>query len=163
MRKLISPSLYQPTTLLLLQNSKDLSNYSTSSKLSPMLLPSCLSPDGWVSSGDWSPCRSVEISWSVSESEQRESACWVYNGTRPSSPPVTHIMGRHHRAQRPVQVTWESGHPLHGGGGKVFFLLFTTGSLKSYTENGSRGIQFIYLSKLRLKLLSVVFMVPLLL
>ena len=49
----------------------------------------------------------------------------VYNGTRPSSPPVTHIMGRHHRAQRPVQVTWESGHPLHGGGCKVFFLLFT--------------------------------------
>ena len=109
MRKLISPSLYQPTTLLLLQNSKDLSNYSTSSKLSPMLLPSCLSPDGWVSSGDWSPCRSVEISWSVSRVRAARVCLLVYNGTRPSSPPVTHIMGRHHRAQRPVQVTWESG------------------------------------------------------
>ena len=88
-----SPRTYGPQT-------KDYTIESLFTPLFSFLLCCFLaSPYGWVSSGDWSPCRSVEISWSVSESEQRESACWVYNGTRPSSPPVTHIMGRHHRAQ----------------------------------------------------------------
>ena len=72
-----SPRTYGPQT-------KDYTIESLFTPLFSFLLCCFLaSPYGWVSSGDSSPCRSVEISWSVSESEQRESG-WCITGPGPA-------------------------------------------------------------------------------